>query len=68
MYGEIPRKYISIMLEGSLLPPVKPMEYANISDRYLMIWLEFLFNEDNKSNQFFNEYEEIKVSMYRIIY
>ncbi|XP_043789290.1 P protein-like [Apis laboriosa] len=60
MYGEIPRKYISIMLEGSLLPPVKPIEYANISDRYLMIWLEFLFNEDNKSNQFFNGYEEIK--------
>ncbi|XP_016915307.2 P protein-like isoform X2 [Apis cerana] len=60
MYGEIPRKYISIMLEGSLLPPVKPIEYANISDRYLMIWLELLFNEDNKTNQFFNGYEEIK--------
>ncbi|XP_012344247.1 P protein-like isoform X1 [Apis florea] len=58
MYGEIPRKYISIMLEGSLLPPVKPIEYANISDRYLMIWLEFF--EDNKTNQFFNGYEEIK--------
>lgn len=60
MYGEIPRKYISIMLEGSLLPPVKPIEYANISDRYLMIWLEFF--EDNKTNQFFNGYEEIKVT------
>lgn len=60
MYGEIPRKYISVMLEGSLLPPVKPIEYANISDRYLMIWLEFF--EDNKTNQLFNGYEEIKVS------
>lgn len=60
MYGEIPRKYISIMLEGSLLPPVKPIEYANISDRYLMIWLEFF--EDNKTNQFFNGYKEIKVT------
>lgn len=60
MYGEIPRKYISVMLEGSLLPPVKPIEYANISDRYLMIWLEFF--EDNKINQLFNGYEEIKVS------
>lgn len=64
MYGEIPRKYISIMLEGSLLPPAKPIEYANISDRYLMIWLELLFNEDN--NQFFNGYEEIKVSIIAI--
>jgi len=41
-------KMISVTVEGSLLPPTedKNKRYANVSTRYLMIWLELLMIEN----------------------
>lgn len=40
-------KVINVTVEGSLLPPVEDINrgYANVSTRYLRIWLELLVNE-----------------------
>ncbi|CAL7951356.1 unnamed protein product [Xylocopa violacea] len=52
MYGEVTGKQISVTLEGSLLPPIKSGEYANLSARYLIVWLELLVNETNSTDRF----------------
>ncbi|KOX78697.1 P protein [Melipona quadrifasciata] len=57
MFGEVSDKHVNLMVEGSLLPPIK---YENVSDKYLMIWLELLVNEANNSNQFLFESKQIK--------
>nr|XP_033201625.1 P protein-like [Bombus vancouverensis nearcticus] len=62
MFGQVPSKHINLMIEGSLLPPIKmkPVEYKNVSDRYLMVWLELLVGQANNTNQFLLGSEEIK--------
>lgn len=65
MFGQVPSKHINLMIEGSLLPPIKmkPVEYTNVSDRYLMVWLELLVGQANNTNQFLLGSEEIKVNI-----
>lgn len=60
MRGDISGKVIGVTIEGSLLPPVQPKEIANVSDRYLMVWLELLLHDTNSTNQFFSERPVIK--------
>ncbi|XP_068979138.1 P protein-like [Bombus flavifrons] len=62
MFGQVPSKHINLMIEGSLLPPIKmkPVEYTNVSDRYLMVWLELLVDQANNTNQFLLGSKEIK--------
>ncbi|KAK1131690.1 hypothetical protein K0M31_015851 [Melipona bicolor] len=57
MFGEVSNKHVNLMVEGSLLPPIK---YENVSDKYLMIWLELLVNGANNSNQFLFGSKQIK--------
>ncbi|XP_076379456.1 P protein isoform X3 [Megalopta genalis] len=38
--GDISSKQIDVIIEGSLLPPTKLPSHMNISERYLMLWLE----------------------------
>lgn len=61
LYGNVCSRQVSIMLEGSLLPPAKSLaDYANVSESYLMVWLELTFNETNNTNQFLFEPGEMK--------
>lgn len=63
MNGEISGREISVTIEGSLLPPIQSKEYTNVSDRYLMVWLELLVNEMNNTDEFFSAHSrQIKVS------
>ncbi|KAM0729096.1 P protein [Formica fusca] len=39
-------KLISVTIKGSLLPSYKTEQHANLSTRYLMIWLELLTDEN----------------------
>ena len=54
MHGDVSGREISVTIEGSLLPPIQSKEYTNISDRYLMVWLELLVNETNNTDEFFS--------------
>ncbi|XP_043519104.1 P protein [Frieseomelitta varia] len=60
MFGDVSNKHVNLVVEGSLLPPIKPIKYENVSDKYLMIWLELLANETDNSNQFLFGSEQIK--------
>ncbi|KAK9294919.1 hypothetical protein QLX08_010612 [Tetragonisca angustula] len=60
MFGEVSDKHVNLVVEGSLLPPIKPIKYENVSDKYLMIWLELLVNGVDNSNQFLFGSEQIK--------
>ena len=51
MYGNISGKQISVTIEGSLLPSNKLDEHTNVSERYLMLWLELLIAEGNDTDQ-----------------
>lgn len=49
------------MIEGSLLPPTNITEYKNVSEKYLMVWLEVKLFEENYTNPLFQHSEQIKV-------
>ena len=67
MFGEVSDKHVNLVVEGSLLPPIKPIKYENVSDKYLMIWLELLVNGVDNSNQFLFGSEQIKVNTSKLI-
>nr|XP_012134755.1 PREDICTED: P protein-like [Megachile rotundata] len=61
MHGDISGKVIGVTIEGSLLPPVQSAkDTANVSDRYLMVWLELLIHETNSTIQSLSEQPIIK--------
>ena len=64
MFGEVSDKHVNLVVEGSLLPPVK---YENVSDKYLMIWLELLVNEANNTNQFLFGSKQVRVNTFKLI-
>lgn len=53
LQGLVASKQISIIIEGSLLPPIKEDLNTNLSTHYLMIWLSVLVNEYNDSNSLY---------------
>ncbi|KAK2576947.1 hypothetical protein KPH14_005560 [Odynerus spinipes] len=53
LQGLVASKRISIIIEGSLLPPIKEDLNANLSAHHLMIWLSLLVNDHNDSNNLY---------------
>ncbi|XP_015430492.1 PREDICTED: P protein [Dufourea novaeangliae] len=51
IHGDISSKHISVVVEGSFLPPAKLMSHMNVSERYLMLWLELTHNTININNK-----------------
>ncbi|XP_076289649.1 P protein [Lasioglossum baleicum] len=65
MHGDISSKQIDVIIEGSLLPPAKLPSHMNVSQKYLMLWLELTENERstiNKSSTGFSNYIKKNVS------
>ncbi|XP_076244373.1 P protein [Calliopsis andreniformis] len=50
MHGNTFSQHISVTVEGSLLPAMKSNQYMNVSERYLMLWLELLIDERNDTD------------------
>ncbi|XP_076162409.1 P protein isoform X2 [Ptiloglossa arizonensis] len=61
IHGDISSKQITVMIEGSLLPPTNITEYKNVSEKYLMVWLEVKLFEENYTNPLFQHSEQIKI-------
>ncbi|XP_031837622.1 P protein isoform X2 [Nomia melanderi] len=51
LHGDILSKQINVVVEGALLPPAKLTSDRNISERYLMMWLELTESETDITNK-----------------